>query len=79
MFTHRSTVDLNPVVVQMEIAKEVVGGMLATAGKAAAITIQTVGARMGFLGQTRLTNFDAPEKSLRAVRSNPLAGLGGET
>lgn len=29
MFTHRSTVHLNPVVVQMEIAKEVVGGMLA--------------------------------------------------
>lgn len=62
IFTHRSTVDLNPVVVQMEIAKEVVGGMLATAGKAG----------IDFC-------LDAPEKSLGAVRSNPLAGLGGET
>lgn len=49
------------------------------ANKAAAITIQSVGAQDGIPWSDEIDKFDAPEKSLDAVRSSSLAGLGSET
>lgn len=40
---------------------------------------QSVGAQDGIPWSDEIDNFDAPEKSLHAVRSNSLAGLGCET
>ncbi|KAM0544222.1 hypothetical protein ACHAPJ_011911 [Fusarium lateritium] len=49
------------------------------ANKAAAITIQSVGAQDGIPWSDEIDRFDAPEKALNAVRSSSLAGLGSDS